>query len=204
MSVIYGPDDAIYGSARFGVAKYSIVGPTKLLSGVSGSLVLGSITNSAEASAIADGFQLTHFLGQVSFSANSLFEILGFNLQGTLGEVGVKSINRVTIEGVSGSFNLGLLGVEGGTGFTLATEGLSATLTLGTVKPNLTTFLSSVFLDLSLNPEVTLSAKASTPLNGLDLESFLRDLEVNTVILDFNQFAENFSPKRTVYIPKVA
>jgi hypothetical protein len=246
MTVIYGPEDALYGVARFGVARYGSVGPTKQVTGVSGSLSLGSIqvnltlkpvgydlaltlgevdldakanqvivgysltsqlgtaVTSAEANSQVTGFDLSVALGNTTFSADAFKALLGYNLNTSLGELTVRSINRVEVSGVSASFDLGLLTVEGGTGFTVLPDSLSAEITLGTIKPNLTTFVSGVSATVLLNSLVTLEAKAVKLVEGNNLDVDLGDLATDTVIFDYTQFAEDYSAKRTAYIPKVA
>jgi len=51
---------------------------------------------------------------------------------------------------------------------------------------------------------VTLEAKAVQLVSGNNLDVDLGELATDTVIFDYTQFAEDYSAKRTAYIPKVA
>lgn len=243
MTVSYGPEDALYGTGRYGVARYGSVGPTKLITGVSGTIslgdtkvnlllkplgftlttvlgdpnlsghanktvsgytlsgYLGELVVTAKAQQVLGGYALDADLGSITFSADANKSVSGYLLSTSLGEVAVKSINKVEVLGVSATFTLGDLTVEGGTGATEILDGFSIQSNLGTVKPNLRTFVSGVSATINLG-SVGKSAKASVTPSGNSLNVDEGSVTTNAVVFDFGQFAENYSNKRTIYVPK--
>jgi hypothetical protein len=204
MTITYGPEDALYGVARFGVASYGSVGPTKQITGVTSLFTLGTLTSNGKAVASLVGYNLNLPLGQLTFSADAFKALLGYSPLFSLGEPTVRSINRVEVLGVSAAFNLGLLTVEGGTGFTLIPESFQLNTTLGTVKSNLTTFASGNSITISVNSFINLLTDATTNITGVAAEFSIEEVTTSGAVLNYNVFAEQYSPKRTAYIPKVA
>ena len=201
MTVVYGTEDAIYGTGQYGVARYGFVGPTKQVTGVSASFETGTLTLTGKATQALSGYLIDSDLGILTLSANATEILTGTSAEFSVGEVSVKSINRVEILGVSAAFALGDLTVEGGTGVTEVLEGFSIQSNLGTVKPNLKTFVSGVSATINLG-SVGKSAKASVVPSGSSLSVDEGSVTTNAVVFDFEQFAGNYSGKRTIYVPK--
>lgn len=201
MTVVYGPEDAIYGTGQYGVARYGFVGPTKQVTGISASFATGTLTATGEATKTLSGYLIDVGLGAPILSAEASQSLTGVSAEFSIGEVSVKSINRIEVLGVSATFALGDLTVEGGTGYTAVLDGFSLQVDLGTVKPNLVTFVSGVSATVNLN-SVNSTGKASTVLSGNTLTLDEGTPTLNAVVFDFGQFADNYSNKRTIYIPK--
>jgi hypothetical protein len=201
MTVVYGPEDALYNTGRYGVARYNSVGPTKQITGVSSLFDTGDLTATGKASKVLLGYLITSDIGAPTLSAEASTLPTGVSAVFSLGEVDVKSINKVEVLGLPAVFVIGELTVEGGTGFTAELVGFSLQSGLGTVKPNLITFVSGVSATINLNP-VNSTGKASVALSGNTISIEEGVPIVSAVVFDFNQFSENYSNKRTVYIPK--
>lgn len=246
MTVLFGPEDALYGTGRFGVASYGSVGPTKVVTGVDALftvgdvqvnlllkpvgytlfLALGDVAFVAEANFSVDGYTLDSALGDVTTVAEAnVFPVgysldvalgvpttvaeantalTGFDLSLTVGEPSVTSINRVIVTGVAAAFTVGALNAEGGTGAFFTAPSLPLQIDLGVVKPNLVTFVQGVTLQLSLNDNVTVTGKAVFVPTGYNVTFTTGTIAADGVVFNFNQFASDFSSKRTIILPKVA
>jgi hypothetical protein len=246
MTVVFGPEDALYGTGRFGTASYGSVGPTKIVTGVDAAftvgdvqvnlllkpvgftlllnlgdvdtvaeanfsvtgytlnLSLGDAVPEAKANVFPTGYSLSLDLGAPTTVAEANTTLTGLDLSFALGEPSVTSINRVIVTGVSAAFTLGALLAEGGTGAFFTAPHLPLQIDLGVVKPNLVTFVQGVTLNISINDDVTVTGKASFVPTGYNITFVLGDITSAGVILDFNQFANDFSSKRTIFLPRVA
>jgi hypothetical protein len=202
MTVVYGPEDALYGTGEYGVARYGSVGPTKIVTGVSLVASTGTLEISAKANTtLPKAPTLNTLVGTPLYLADANTDVTGVQLFTQIGEVTVRSVNRVEVTGVSASFSVGDLTVEGGTGVTVITDSLNVLVKLGTVTPAVRVFVSGVNLTQSVG-SVSPTGKASTTLSGLVLDAESGQVTPVGVNFNFQQFADSYSGQRVVYIPK--
>ena len=246
MTVVFGPEDALYGTGRFGTASYGSVGPTKIVTGVDAlfavgdvqvnlllkpagytlalalgdvdfvakanisvsgytlDTTLGAVNTAAEANVFPVGYSLDASLGAITTVAEANTTLTGFDLSFTIGEPTVRSINTVMVTGVAAAFTVGALNAEGGTGAFFTAPSLPLQIDLGVVKPNLVTFVQGVTAQISLNNNVAVTGKAVFVPTGYNVTFTTGALTVDGVLFDYAQFTNNFSSKRTIFLPKVA
>lgn len=202
MTVVYGSNDAVYGAGEYGVARYGIVSPTKIVTGVSLVASAGTLETSAKANTILPKAPtLNTSVGTPLYLADANIDVTGVQLFTQIGEVTVRSVNRVEVTGVSASLSLGDPIVEGGTGVTVITDSLNVLVQLGTVTPAVKVFVSGVNLTQGVG-NVSSAGKANTTLSGLALDAQSGQVTPATVNFNFQQFADSYSSQRAVYIPK--
>lgn len=204
MSAFYDSDDAVYGVGVFGSARYGVASPTVNVGGVSAVFAFGDITATGGTGVTVPltGFTTTIAVGNTQQTADANFAAVGNNLTFALGTPDTRSINRVSV------------------------TGLSMTVALGVVKPNLTTFLQGFNLTLPLGDAVPFGGTGSqTALTGFDLivnsndpvsvtgtatvnpttlsATFATNAVTSSgVVFNFLPFANNYSRVRTVLLPK--
>lgn len=201
MTVVYGPEDALYGTGRYGVARYGSVGPTKQVTGVAGTLQTGTLGTTGKANKTLEGQSALLVTNPVQYSAAANRELQGQDLFFTTGEPSVRSVNRILVEGVSSILNLGTLSVFGGTGYTAAISGLNLTTNLGRVKPNLLTRVSGVALTVDVG-NITAIGKAIYRPQSQKLSIKTLPPTITATQFDYEQFADNYSRKRAIYMSK--
>jgi hypothetical protein len=201
MTVVYGPEDAIYNTGQYGSARYGSVGPTKQVTGVSSSFSVGSVQTFAKANTVLATNLLTVSSGTLSLTADADTTLSGVGIEAFVGESTVRSVNRVEVTGVSSTFSLGELTAEGGTGASVTLSSLQALLQLGTVTPALKVSVTGLSLVQSIG-SVTTTGKATKVLPSQVLTSSAGNTTPNGVRFNFQQFADSYSSQRAVYIPK--
>lgn len=201
MTIVYGPEDALYGTGHYGVARYGSVGPTKIITGVSSSLEGGTFETKGYAVLTLSGITVISGTGSPQLSGGSNKELTNLPIYTVLGGVTVKSVNKVNLEGVALESTLGSPIAEGGQGQSLVLTSLTLQSSIGSIKPNIKTLLVSVPLSLSFDT-IAGSGKAhkALPSSAISVSLSTPTTQANT--FNFGQFAEAYSSKRTIYIPR--
>jgi hypothetical protein len=204
MSSVYDSDDAVYGVGVFGSASYGIASPTVSIGGVFASFDIGDALAEGGTGATVPltGYTLTLNLGDTTQTADALFVAAGNALTITLGQAEVKTINRIDLVGVSASFAVGVLQPN----LTTFVTGFSLSIPLGTVDTfggtGDSTTAPHLPLQIQLNDDVTVTGGATFVPTGYNLTFVTNNVTPTGVILNFLPFANDFSRKRTVYLPK--
>jgi hypothetical protein len=173
------------------------------LSGFPLSVTLNEPIVTAIASIVVSGYSLTlnlRFLSSVKGSAE--VNPIGYPLSVSLGQISKVTINRIVLDGVSASFTLGDAVVQAGTGATEVLPSLPIQINLGTVKPNIDIFVSGYPLVVTLNNDVFVTGGGTATPTGFNLSFTLNAVTSSGVIFNYASFADNYSPVRTILLPK--
>jgi hypothetical protein len=178
----YESSDAIYGSGRYGSASYGRVSPNISLTGVNATGAIESVS--------AGGFEID-ITERISTSVVATGSI------GTVEPQVDENLNSVSSTG-----SIGTLVLHADSQLTLT--GVTATASVNEVEDQTTEKLGSVSATGAVQAvaQVKISERlASVPATGTIGFSNANVTAVNT---NFNAFAENYSRRRTVILPRAA